>query len=211
MAKPLLILGGGGHASVLVDILKEQGREILGVVAPVVESEHLRSYRHYTKDEDILLFKPSDVMLVNGIGSMPRDSLRQRIYCQFTESKYEFETVIASSAIVSTKATFAQGVQVLQGSIIQVGVKVMANTIINSGVIIEHDCHIGMHNHIAPGVTLSGGVNTALNVHLGTGSIVIQNINIGENVIVGAGAAVTKNINDNTICFPARTVYKELN
>ena len=210
MAKSLLILGGGGHASVLVDILKEQGRVILGVVAPVIESEHLCNLRHYTKDEDVFLFKPSDVILVNGIGSMPRESLRRDIYYKFTELGYLFETVIASSAIVSSMATFEQGVQILQGAIIQVGVNVMANTIINSGAILEHDCHIGMNNHIAPGAKLSGGVKTANNVHLGTGSSVIQKIKIGEYVIVGAGAVVCENVHEKTICFPARTSYKEL-
>ena len=32
--KPLVIIGGGGHASVIVDILKRQKREIVAVMTP---------------------------------------------------------------------------------------------------------------------------------------------------------------------------------
>lgn len=210
MVKPLLILGGGGHASVLVDILEKQGREILGVVSPVVESAHLTNYRHYPKDEDVLLFTPSDVMLVNGIGSMPKESLRQRINSKFTETGYEFETVISSSAIVSEKAILGKGVQVLQGAIIQVGVVIGENTIINTGAQVDHDCTIGFNNHLAPGVVLSGNVKTGNEVHFGTNSTVIQSLLIGNNSIIGAGSTITQNVPDNTICYPAKNTFKEI-
>ena len=31
---PLIIIGGGGHASVLVDILRSQNRQILALISP---------------------------------------------------------------------------------------------------------------------------------------------------------------------------------
>ncbi len=52
---------------------------------------------------------------------------------------YQFETVIAPSAIVSEYAELGYGVLVMDGAII------------NTGTIVEHDCNIGAHNHIAQG------------------------------------------------------------
>ena len=56
---PLIIIGGGGHASVLADILLLQGRKILAVIAPnsIEESPtNLNNFKHLKKDKDILQF-----------------------------------------------------------------------------------------------------------------------------------------------------------
>jgi len=208
--KPLLILGGGGHAGVLVDILRQQNREILGVVSPEkpYNCKIFESIPHYDCDEDVLRFDKREVRLVNGIGSLPKKNLRTKMYQRFIAIGYKFETVVESTAIVSTYAELNKGVQVMAGAIIQTGATIGANSIINSGAIVEHDCNIGMYNHIAPGATLSGQVQTADNVHVGTGASVIQAVFIGNNSIIGAGSTITKNISDNIVCFPASITQK---
>jgi acetyltransferase-like isoleucine patch superfamily enzyme len=59
---------------------------------------------------------------------------------------------------------------------------------------VDHDCIIGDHAHIAPGVTLSGGVIVGERTHIGTGATVIQGIHIGESSLVGAGALILKDV-----------------
>ena len=210
MIKPLLILGAGGHASVIVDILREQKREIIGVVSPQIDLNRavFKGIQHYTCDEDILDFATDTVRLVNGIGAMPGASLRTSIYRNFISLGYEFETVVSSSAVVSSHAVLAAGSQIFPNATVQTGANIGENTIINSGAIIEHDCLVGKNNHVAPGATLSGDVQSGENVHFGTGSSIIQSIIIGNGVVIGAGATITKNVADNTICFPARSLYK---
>ena len=210
MSKPLLTLGAGGHASVLIDILLQQKREILGLVSPEIESNSkvFNGIRHYKSDDDVLKFDKKSIELVNGIGSLPGDRLRSSIYNKFLELGYEFAIVIAPSAKISGYAEIGGGVQVFAGAIIQTGAVIGANTIINTGSIIEHNCIIGQNNHIAPGVTLSGQVTTEENIHIGTGASVIQSIGIGKNSIVGAGVVITKNVEENTICFPVRIAKK---
>jgi sugar O-acyltransferase (sialic acid O-acetyltransferase NeuD family) len=210
--KPLLVIGAGGHASVLVDILLHQKRKILGVVGPqiVSESKVFDGIEVFNNDDDVLEFNKSAIKLVNGIGSMPKSQLRSIIFNKFKALGYEFETVISDSSIVSPYAKLDEGAQIFPGAIIQTDVTIGANTIINSGAIIEHGCVIGNDNHIAPGATLSGQVHTKEFVHVGTGASVIQNINIARNVVIGAGAIVTNNVEQNTICFPARAVKRVL-
>jgi sugar O-acyltransferase (sialic acid O-acetyltransferase NeuD family) len=210
VSKPLLIIGSGGHASVLVDILRQQNREILGVISP---DKHIRRkvfehLHHFTCDEDVLKFDKKEVRLVNGIGSLPRQLLRSHIFQRFSDLGYKFETVVASSAIVSKYAELYEGAQVMAGAIIQTGAVIGVNSIINTGAIVEHDCNIGSYNHIAPGVTLSGQVQTEDNVHIGTGASVIHLIIIGKNSVIGAGSTITKNVADNIVCFPARITQK---
>lgn len=210
LSKPLLIIGAGGHASVLVDILRQQKREILGVVSPQIESKSkvFDGIEHFNNDDDIFTFDNQSIKLVNGIGSLPGNRLRTFIYDKFKALGYEFETVIAHSAIVSDYVELAEGVQIFAGAIVQTNASIGANTIINTGSIIDHDCIIGRHNHIAPGVTLSGHVSTSEYVHIGTGASVIQSISIGGSSIIGAGAIATKNIADNMIYYPSEGIRK---
>ena len=208
--KPVLILGAGGHASVIVDILREQQRKILGIVSPEIDigKKIFQGISHFHNDDDVLSFSPDTILLVNGIGSLPKSLLRAQIYEKFILLGYEFETVVASNALVSKYVNLAKGSQILSGAIVQTGVIIGENTIINSGAIIEHDCCIGRNNHIAPGVTLSGQVTTQSHVHIGTGATVIQSVNIGRGSIVGAGSTVLKNVAENMISYSAKGYQK---
>jgi sugar O-acyltransferase (sialic acid O-acetyltransferase NeuD family) len=206
----VLLIGGGGHASVLLEILIEQKINIIGYVSPTpAANKKLFSNLHWFKyDEDILQFDNSMIKLVNGIGSLPGNTVRADLYHQYKKLGYSFATVISRKADVSNYACLEEGVQVIRGAIIQTGASIGYNSIVNTGSIVDHDCSIGINNHIAPGATISGNVVSESNVHIGTGSSVIQSIFLGENVVIGAGASINQNVEANTICFPARITKK---
>lgn len=210
MNNGVLLIGAGGHASVLLDMLIEQNINVLGYVSPsIANNQRLFSqYRWYHNDEDILQFDKATIKLVNGIGSLPGNTLRVDFYNKYEKLGYSFATLVSKDASVSKYATLDQGVQVMRGAMVQTGTSVGYNSIVNTGSIVDHDCSIGGNNHIAPGVTLSGQVNSKENVHFGTGSSVIQSVLLGDNVVIGAGVTITKDVDNNTICYPARIFKK---
>lgn len=210
--KSIVVIGGGGHASVLVDILRTQERNILAVVCPddISQRSVFANIQHLKQDDDVLQFSPDEILLVNGIGMLPKSNLKRNLNQYYLSHGYQFETVIADSAQVSSFAVVEPGAQVFAGAIVQAGAIVGVHSVINSGVIIEHDCNIGRYNHIAPRATLCGQVTTQDNVYVGAGSTVIQNIELEQSSIVGAGAIVTKNLTSQQICYPNRTVVKVL-
>lgn len=206
--KPVLVLGAGGHASVLVEILLAQDYEVVGVVSPIIDCEReiFKKFTRYEDDSIVQDFSSSDVLLVNGVGSLPNSyTSRAKITEKFSKMGYRFASLVSDKAVVSSFAIIEEGVQVMAGAILQAGVKIDPYTIVNTGAIVDHDCKIGMNNHIAPGVTLSGNVITGSNVHVGTAATVIQNITLGDNVVVGAGAVVTKSIARNHKIFGFRS------
>jgi sugar O-acyltransferase (sialic acid O-acetyltransferase NeuD family) len=209
--KPLILIGGGGHASVLADILIGQGREILAVISPddISSRAVFSGIPHFGQDEEVARFPPESVLLVNGIGMMPRSTFRKRINQKFLALGYSFETVIASDAKVSDFAKINSGVQILSGARVQTGSVVAEHTIINSGALIEHDCQIGAYNHIAPNATLCGEVRTAEDVYIGANSTLIQGVVLESQSIVGAGAILTKQLQKGCTCYPARASIKE--
>ncbi|MDA0120164.1 acetyltransferase [Vibrio sp. T11.5] len=203
---PIVMIGGGGHASVLAEILLTQGREILAVISPddVSQRTVFKGISILEKDEDILKFDKDKVLLVNGVGMMPKSGFKQKINEHFLSLGYQFETIIADSALVSPFSKIEAGAQILPMAIIQTGATVGSHSIINTGALVEHDCKIGAYNHIAPKATLCGQVETNENVYVGAGSIVIQGISIGSGAIVGAGACLTKPLECDAVLYPPK-------
>ena len=201
------MIGNGGHAAVLIEILIGQGREIRGYTAPKVENGFF-DLTYLGTDDSIFSYSSDEVELVLGLGTITVSSNRRLIYEQFKAKGYYFANVIHSTAIVSPSTKLGQGIQIMAGAILQTNVSIADNTIINTGSIIEHDCMIGSHVHIAPGSTLSGGVSINDNCHIGTGTSVIQGITIGAESMVGAGSVVITNIDNRKTVYgvPAKEV-----
>ena len=207
-----LIIGGGGHAAALAEILIKQNKPLLGVVTPEILAGHtiFDSVQHYVHDDDVLKFSVENVLLVNGIGAMPQQTLRKKIYTRFTELGYTFATIVADSAKVSNFSSIGCGVQVMNNSVVNIGTVIGINTIINTSSTVDHDCYIGADCHLATGSTLSGQVTIGTNVHIATGVNIINNVTIGDNAIIGVGANITKSIPSNSIVYGARSVIKSL-
>lgn len=203
---PLVMIGGGGHASVLVDLLRHQNRTILAVISPDDTSTRpaFDGIPRLSNDEDISQFSPDDVRLVNGIGMMPKSPLRKKVNQRFLDLGYQFETVISEQALVSKHAHLQDGAQVLKGAIVQCGAVIGEHSIINTGALIEHDTVIGEHNHIAPRAVLCGGIVTQSDVYVGANATVIQNLKLAQNVVVAAGAIVTCHLDAHQVCYPSR-------
>jgi sugar O-acyltransferase (sialic acid O-acetyltransferase NeuD family) len=196
MNNKIFLLGAGGHASVLVDALKQHK---INISAAYCKNESITrkvfaDIPVFEDENDIFDYNREKVKLVNGLGTLPGSSLRTKLYDKYNERGYFFLQVISKHAYISSFATLGKGVQVMPGAIIQAGAIIGDNTIINSGAIVEHDCIIKQHCHIAPGVTLSGQVTIGQSVHIGTGANIIQNITVGDNALIGAGTTVLKHI-----------------
>lgn len=204
--KPLILIGGGGHASVLADILLEQGREIRAIISPenISSRKVFHGITHLTQDSEIECYSPNTVQLVNGIGMLPGCHIRKKVAGHFIALGYEFETVIASSAYVSPFARLGAGAQILPRTIIQTGVNIGDHSIINSGAVIEHDSHIDCYCHIAPNATICGQVTVKQHAFIGANATVIQGVQIGQDAVVGAGVSLTWSLPNKAIAYPSR-------
>jgi UDP-perosamine 4-acetyltransferase len=193
---PVIILGGGGHAKVLVNSLLLDGRSIIGVTDR--DSEKIGrttlGVRVLGSDEIVLDYPASQIELVNGLGSTGTTKIRADIFNNFKTQGYHFSKVIHLSAILASGVILQEGVQIMAGTVIQPDCWIGPNTIINTMASVDHDCEIGANVHIAPGATLSGGVQVGENAFIGAGAVVIQGVRIGQGSIIAAGAVVTKDV-----------------
>lgn len=196
MSKPVIIIGAGGHAKVLISTLKALERKIIGILDPDKPiGQTVDGICILGDDDKVRNYAPDSIELVNGLGSVSLPVKRKEIYMKFNNS-YKFATVIHPSATIAENVNINEGAQIMAGAIVQTGSTISINAIINTGAIVDHDCHIGQHAHVAPGAVLSGDVQVGDMSHIGTGATIIQGIKIGSNVIVGAGAVVIHNVKD---------------
>lgn len=194
MRLPLIVVGGAGHAKVLVSTLLLQQRTILGFVDPKEALPALLGVARLGGDDEVSLHSPLEIRLVNGVGSVGSTTLRRVVYEKFRQKGYFFDQVIHTSAEVAPETDVGEGVQIMARAVIQPGTRLGENVVINTGVLIDHDCCIDAHAHIAPGAAVSGSVHVGRGAHVGTGASIIQGIDIGEGSIVGAGAVVIRNV-----------------
>lgn len=198
MNYPVIILGAGGHAKVLIDALRLQSIEPFGITDadPGKKGQVLFDVPVLGGDEEIIKYARETVRLVNGVGSVSVNPRRGQLFEQFKNKGYIFASIIHPSAIIAADVILSEGMQVMAGAIIQAGCHIGVNAIINTSSVVDHDCHIGDHAHISPSATLSGGVRVGENAHIGAGATIIQGIQIGRNSLVAAGAVVIRNVPD---------------
>jgi len=210
--KPLLILGGGGHAKVIIDCLRYYKCNIIGITDPDKDKHTtvLMGAKVIGSDEVALNYHPDEVFLINGLGSVSKSDKRKELFKHFKDKGYYFSQVIHPSAVLSPVIKFGEGLQVMAGVIIQPGCHFGENTIINTNTSIDHDCQIGANVHIAPGVTLSGNVFIEDDVHIGSGATLVQGVHIGHGSTVGAGSLVLNNVPPDVkaLGVPAKVVSK---
>lgn len=189
---PVVVVGAGGHAKVVVGALGRLGRHVAGLVdsSPEARDRTVLGVPVLGDDQWLLSQEREGVELVLGIASVGLPALRRKLFENFKTAGFRFATLIDPTAVIGPECIFGEGVQVMAGSVLQPCIDLAANSLINTGVRIDHDCCIGAHSHLAPGTVLSGGVKVGEMCHLGTGTVVIQGVTIGDRTVAGGGSVV---------------------
>ncbi|WP_394186941.1 acetyltransferase [Metabacillus halosaccharovorans] len=202
-----VLIGAGGHAKVITDILETNNYIIKGFVDDHMNEGNFLQYPLLGGIEVIpsLIEKYPDLKFIISIGS---NSIRKQLAVKLTKLGVTFGTVIHPSAVISSRAKIEQGTVVMPNVVINSNVSIGEHCIINSSAVVEHDCHIRDFVHLSPGVLLAGNVTVGEGTHIGIGVKSIQNLQIGSNTVVGAGSVIIKNIPDNVtvVGVPARNI-----
>lgn len=197
--KRIVILGGGGHARVLIDLIRVVNEyEIAGILDSRLNKEDTIAGIPIVGGDDMLhgLFSDGITLACIGVGSVGDNSIRKRLYEKVKQVGFAVPCLVHPKAVTSDGSRICEGVQVMAGTVIQSNAFIGENSIINSGAIVDHDCVVGKHVHISPGAVLSGGVILGERVFIGAGATVIQGVKIGSNALVSAGAVVIRDVPD---------------
>jgi len=207
----VIILGGGGHAKVLIDAIRSGGLyTIKGIVDPSLAVGTKVSGVPVLGDDRFLERcgrSAGAICLAIGVGSVKAPERRKAIFERFSR-RFRFPAVVHENAYVASGVTAQEGVQVMAGAVVNPDAEIGKNCVINTSAVVEHDCIIGAHAHISIGAVLGGGVTIGECSHIGMGAKILQGVRIGSGVTVGAGAVVVKDVGDGmTVAgVPARSI-----
>jgi sugar O-acyltransferase (sialic acid O-acetyltransferase NeuD family) len=191
----IVVIGGGGHAKVVISVLKKSGYDIFGYTDPEDKGDILGI--QYLGNDDILSglrgSHPECVAAI-GLGKIDASGLRLTLLDKIASLGFEFPVMVSPCAVVNEEVLIGEGTVVFDGVVVNSGSEIGRACILNTNSTVEHDCRLGDNVHIAPGVTLSGGVTIGHNTMIGTGATIIHSVSICEGCLVGAGSTVVKDI-----------------
>lgn len=206
MNKPFILLGHGGHARVVLDVLQCLGCEIAGVLTPdLAPGGHWHGLPVLGDDAWLEGRQAKDYAYAIGIGMVPhRPDLRARLYARLRALELDVPPLIHPSAILARNVQVGEGAQIMAGVIVQPGAILGENVLLNTGARIDHDCRLDGHCHIAPGALLCGEVKVGEGAFIGAGATLIQGVTIGQGAQVAAGATVVRDIEAGIRHIPGR-------
>ena len=206
----IVILGAGGHAQVVADILLQMQRSgsaahpigyldddpdllgktplglpVLGKIAELAQIEH-------------------DAVVV-GIGN---NRIRHRLYADLLARGETFALACHPDAVIAFNVSIGLGSVVCAGVVVNTGSRIGVNAILNTGCTVDHHNHIGDHVHIAPSAHLGGDVKVGEGSLIGIGATVLPQREVGDWSLIGAGAVVIESLPNAVVAVgtPARII-----
>jgi len=200
----VVILGGGGHAKMCIDIMKQMKTyEIIGIIDRNIKiGTKVMGIPVIAKDSDIdfkRLYNDGIRLIVIGIGAVKDHSMRDKVYKRLKKFGFYLPNIIHHKASIEASVIMGEGNQIMANAILGSDVIIQNNCIINSGAIVSHDSVLKNNVHIAPGAILAGGVFVGENSLIGMGSTIYLYVKIGKHVIIYNSCSITKNVPDNRI------------
>lgn len=203
-AGPVIVLGAGGHAKVVIELLRASGHEVFGVLDADPAPRTVVGATVVGDDSRLESLKAEGV--THAFIAIGDNGLRLRLGRKAQKAGFELVNAVSPFARVSPSVRLGAGIAIMAGAVINAESDIRDLAIINTGAVIDHDGLICEAAHVAPGCVLAGDVTVGQRAFLGVGTSVIPGRRIGEDVVIGAGACVVHDIAAGSLAMgvPAR-------
>jgi sugar O-acyltransferase (sialic acid O-acetyltransferase NeuD family) len=181
--RALYVIGAGGHAKVVVDVLLATGTPPLALLDENATSSTVLGIPVLRTS---ILPDPEAAVIV-AIGD---NSARERAAARYRR----FGAAVHPSAVIGRDARVGDGSVVMAGAVVNTGTRIGDHCIVNTRAAIDHDCVLEDFASVAPGATLGGGVHLGRGSVISLGASVIHGCRVGDHAVVGAGAVVVRDV-----------------
>jgi acetyltransferase EpsM len=198
----LVIYGGGGHAKMVIDLLRALGTyRLVGIVDDARSSGELISGVPVIGGGERLkdIAAEGVRLAVNAVGGIGNIQVRIQIFHRLAESGFACPALVHPTAYLDPSAVLSPGAQVFVHGYIGPDARVGYGCIINTGAIISHDCVLGDYVNISPGAILAGEVKVGGGALIGMGATINLGVQIGAGARVGNSATVKADVPDGGI------------
>jgi len=189
----VVIIGGGGHAKVVIEALRAAGfPSPIGILDPCPPALVVHGVTVLGGNEALEQLRVQGASAA--VVALGDNGLRQQVGDRLTALGFALPPVLHPAAYLSPSAVVMQGVVVMARACLGPDAIIGRLTIVNTGAVVEHDNRLGQAAHVAPGCALAGGVLVGDRALVGAGTAVRPGITIGADAVVGAGSAVVRDV-----------------
>ena len=207
----VVILGGGGHGRVVIDIVEKAGRfRLLGVVDAVVPvGQAVLGYEVLGRDADLsrLVERHPIEGIVIAVGDNWARS-RAVAAVRGMTPRIAMPNVIHPSASIAKGFRLGQGNVVMAGAVVNSGATLGDFCIVNIHASVDHDARLGDYASLAPHACAGANVEIGEFTAVGLGAHIVRGRKIGAHTVVGAGATVLDDLPPHVVAYgtPARKI-----
>lgn len=197
MSDKLIMLGGGGHCSSILDsVLQMKCYDRIVIVDPnMIKNSYFMGCEVVGTDDDLLpLYNDGYKCAFVSIGSIDSSSRRWSVFIRAKEIGFRFPNIVDHNSVVAESCCLGRGIYIGKNAVINSMAKIGDFSIINTGAIIEHGCIVGEFSHVSVGAVVCGDVIIGNNCLIGANSTIIQGVRIGDGCIIGAGSTVLSDV-----------------
>jgi UDP-perosamine 4-acetyltransferase len=189
----IVVVGGGGHARVVMEVLLAAGRRVAGYTDPASAGGAFGALSCLGDDGSLAALAGRFRYAIVAVGDNAR---RDQLAARAVELGFDLVNAIHPSAQISPSVTLGSGIAVMANAVVNAATIIHDNAIVNTAATVDHDCRIGRSVHVAPGCHLAGYVTVEDGALLGVGAVVGrgQPLRIGERAVVGAGSVVFRDV-----------------
>ena len=190
--KPLLLIGCGGHARSLLELVESTKEwQIQGLVGLREQvGSRVLGYPVIGCDDDLSGLRDQYSAAVLAIGQIADSTPRVRLAKKLEQFGFQFPVLISPHAVVSRHSQLGPGTTVGHGAIVNAGSVVGDHCIINTRSLVEHDVQIGHYCHLSTGVLVNGGVQVGSNSFIGSGVMIREGLILPRFTVISAGKRV---------------------
>jgi UDP-perosamine 4-acetyltransferase len=208
--KKVVIIGAGGHAREVHDILVASRRagadmEVIGFIDEVGTRTSMCGLPILGGFE---WFKEVDRHEIGVVCAVGTPKLSEALVLKAQSMNLHFVSAVSPLACVSPTAKIGRGAIVFPQVFVSCDVKVGDYATLNVASTVSHDARVGDFSNVSPGAHLAGNVTLGRGCFVGMGANLIQGVSVGSWSVVGAGAVVLDDVPQKVtaVGVPARVV-----